>query len=156
MAQPRIPLDPPIRPLVRALNSFAGIRTIGSCGGHPAPLKGGQWEEGTWYVTFRVDRSDDGWFALEFLAWAINHDHARGGGHVTVVPTAPAPYLNGPGTVLRFALEGYGGEDPLAFAAHLAKLKRDLYISPARARRSPSPLWEALRETRGGREASED
>ena len=132
-------IDPHIRALVESLNAFRGIRTLGSCGGHPAPLKGGQWEEGSWYVTFTVEKNDYGWFALEFLAWAVNHDYVRDGRKVELYPDAPPPYLNGPGTVLRFALQGHGGESPEELATWLRDLKRKLYISPS------SPLGEEIR-----------
>ena len=127
-------IDPPIQHLVDALNAFAGIHTIGSCGGHPEPLHGGQWPAGSWYVKFRVDRDAHGWRALEFLAWLINNDYQRAEHHVTLFPTAPPPYLNTPGRVLAFALEGYDGEDPNKLAEWMDQLRRRLYVPPTPSR----------------------
>jgi hypothetical protein len=67
-----------IRPLVAAIKAFEGLTVIGGCAGHPDPQPD-QWPEGAWYVMFTVQRTDQGWFALEFLAWAINNDYRRGG-----------------------------------------------------------------------------
>src|SRR6266542_2816542 len=110
-------IDASIRGLVDALNAFDGIETIGSCGGHPEPLSPGQFPEDEWFVRFRVEHSENGWHALEFLAWLINNDYVRGGHNVMLYPTASPPYLNRPGKVLSFALEGRRGEDADALAA---------------------------------------
>ena len=124
-------LDPSIRRLVRAINAFPGAETIGSCGGHPNPVDG-QWPEGSWYVNIVFDRSEAGHFALEFLAWAINNDYRRGGYRVMLYPYAPPPYLNQPGQVLRYHLEGYDtSADELA--AFLNKVRRKGFISPEKA-----------------------
>jgi hypothetical protein len=131
-------IDPKIRKLVRALNSFDAVFTIGSCGGHPPPLKGGQWADGTWYVKFNLEHNTRGWRALEFLAWLINRDYARAGRHVELYPTAPPPYLNGPGQVLSFALEGFDAEDPDAVAGWMNSARRGLYVPAASPRRRPT------------------
>lgn len=120
-------LDPNITDLVRILNSFPGIETVGSCGGHPEPKKGG-WPAGSWYVKFRVARNDHGWFAPEFLAWAVNCDYATGHS-ITLCPVSPPPYLNFPGRNLSFVVEGRGGEDPNDLSAFLDRMKRDCYIA---------------------------
>jgi hypothetical protein len=124
------PIDASILQLVEALNAFAGVHTIGSCGGHPEPLKGGQWPAGSWYVKFRVEQSEPGWRALEFLAWLINNAYQRDEHHVTLYPTAPPPYLNTPGQVLAFALEGYDGEDPNQLADRMDHIRASAYIPP--------------------------
>jgi hypothetical protein len=61
------------------------------------PKSRAQWPEGNWYVMFTVQRTDQGWLALEFLAWAINNDYRRGGYEILLSPIAPPPYLNEPG-----------------------------------------------------------
>ena len=113
---PNPEIDPKIRRLVDALNAFDGVATLGSCGGHPEPLRGGQWPEGTWYVTFDLRRDTHGWRALEFLAWLVNHDYARAEPNVMLYPDSVPPYLNRPGSTLKFALEGsrYASPDALA------------------------------------------
>lgn len=121
-------LDPNIVKLVRVLNSFDGIQTIGSCGGHPDP-KPYQRPEGSWGVVFRVEHSEDGWFALEFLTWFINNSMASSHRVRLSAQSAP-PYLNTPGMTLYFALDGQDVEaDWLAKELRLAK--RGLYVSPA-------------------------
>ena len=142
-------IDPAIGRLVNALNAFEGIETIGSCGGHPEPLKGGQWPAGTWYVKFCVDKNAHGWRALEFLAWLINNDYQRAGHHVILLPTAPPPYLNEPGQVLHFALEGSDGEDPDALASWMDGLRNSDYVPPRSRRPRPREL-----QLRGGRGTS--
>jgi len=49
---PYAELDKNIVKLVRALNAFEGIETIGSCGGHAKQTSPSQWPEGSWYVKF--------------------------------------------------------------------------------------------------------
>ncbi len=128
---PPADIDPHIVSLCAALNAFPGIETIGSCGGHADPKPGG-WEEGTWYVKFRVRWDDAGRFALEFLAWLINNDYRRAGHHVTMYPTAPPPYLNDPGNVLAFALEGYDGVDAERLARWIDEVRAECYVPPER------------------------
>ena len=122
-------LDPNIRPLVAVLNSFEGIHTVGSCGGHPNP-RPGQDPEGSWSVSFYVDHSEDGWVALEWLVWLINNDYRRGGHDVFLGPYAPPPYLNTPGACLTFHLRGHN-EDPEALAQWTEQQKAECYYTPA-------------------------
>jgi len=122
-------LDRNIVQLVEALNSFDGIRTIGSCGGHSNP-KVGQMSEGEWLITFMVDHTEDGWFALEFLTWFINSNLARNGYQVMLTPCAFPPYHNVPCESLYFALDG---EDIDAdwVAEELVTTKDSFYVTPA-------------------------
>ena len=120
-------LDENIVGLVKALNSFKGITTTSSCGGHENPVSAAQWPKGSWYVAFVIDRDDHGWFALEFLSWLINHDYQ---GHVSLWPDAKPPYLNTPGKMLEFIVEGREGENPQAFADWIYKVKDQCYIPP--------------------------
>jgi hypothetical protein len=122
-------VDPNVRALVRALNTFDGLATISSCGGHEKPTSPVQWEAGTWQVAFEIDRSEDGWFALEFLAWLINRDAGRSGRRLLLVPDAVPPYLNYPGHCLFFRLEGYG-EDPERLASYIERSRADCYVNP--------------------------
>lgn len=118
-------IDPPIRELVRVLNDFGRISTIGSCGGHedPKPGNSSRAPANEWWVTFAVDPADPesdsgvptaaGWMDLEFLAYLVNTrglrwapEKAR---NVVLAPYAPMPHANGPGRMLRFELNGYRG-----------------------------------------------
>lgn len=117
-------IDENIKGLVKTLNKFKGLRTIGSCGGHE-DAEGCKWPADRWYVKFVIEqRNPKAWIGLEFLAWAINHDY-RCSHDVILFPDAPPPYLNEPGKVLTFNLEGYNGEDPDDLAAFLNSLKRE-------------------------------
>lgn len=127
--------DPNMHRLVRALNAFPGLLTIGRCGGHEHPSPA-QWPAGSWYVKFEVARTDDGWFAPEFLVWFVNNDYRRAGHRVTLFPTAAPPYLNIPGQCLRWAFEGYDGEDPDQLAKWIAAVHEDSYVSPREAARA--------------------
>jgi hypothetical protein len=122
-------IDVNVRALVRVLNGFDGITTISSCGGHENPTSPVQWDAGTWQVSFEIDRSEDGWFALEFLAWLINHNVGRGIWKVLLVPDAVPPYLNYPGHCLFFRLQG-DGTDPEQFATYIVTSRDDCYVSP--------------------------
>jgi hypothetical protein len=117
-----------IRRLVAAINAFDGLTVIGGCGGHPDP-QSDQWLEGSWYVMFTVQRTDQGWLALEFLAWAINNDYRRGGHQVLLSPIAPPPYLNQPGQALQFVIEG-DASTSAALAAWLNQLRAECYVAP--------------------------
>lgn len=123
-------LDRNIVKLVRALNAFEGISTIGSCGGHANQTNPSQWTEGSWYVKFYVAHDDEGWFALEFLAWLINNSMQRSDKHVSLYPTAPPPYLNSPGEVLAFVLEGEQ-EDSEEVARLINAARRKVYLGPS-------------------------
>ena len=80
-------LDSDIVYLVRALNSFDGIQTIGSCGGHPDP-EPYQEPEGSWRIAFKVSPCEHGWFPLEFLTWFINNKTASKGRRIILLPHA--------------------------------------------------------------------
>jgi hypothetical protein len=123
-------LDPPIRPLVRVLNDFEDITTLGSCAGHTEPGKGGQWRDGEFYVSFTVAHTEAGWRALEFLAWFVNEwmRLPPSPWHVRLYPTSGPPYLNEPGETLYFALEGDEGGNPEAFAAELQRAVERCYV----------------------------
>lgn len=123
-------IDANIAPLVSVLNSFQGVSTVGSCGGHKEPLSGGQWAEGTWYIRLEFADSAHGKFALEFLAWVINHDGRKAGSQVHLFPDALPPYLNEPGKMLSYLIEGHGDDEPVKKAAHLNAAKENFYVSP--------------------------
>jgi len=112
--------------LVRALNRYPGVLTLGSCGGHDVVTNPSQWEAGTWYVKFTLPTDRSGWYLLEHLAWAINNDYRRGGGRLMLLPISPPPYLNTPGECLSFSIEGFGGENPEDLATFLVKVRKYL------------------------------
>ncbi len=140
-------IDANMQRLVEVLNGFTGIGTLESCGGHPAP-RSHQWPEGEWYLQFEVDHSEHGWFALEFITWVVT-DYVRSGHNVILYPVAPPPYLNTPGSVLSFVLEGHGGEDPNDLAVWMDKTRRAYYIPPVDRSRSREMKhsFESFQET---------
>ena len=104
-------LDPPIVALVRAIHELPGITTWGSCGGGEGHMA----EADQWWVTLTPEKKKSrptktGWFSLEFLCWAIR-DVGWEGRHVRIVPSAKPPFLNNPGHMLFFQLEGHRGEN---------------------------------------------
>jgi hypothetical protein len=123
-------IDPGIRALVRALNAFPGIETIGSCGGHDNP-RGDQAGPGLWWVLLTIDRTPDSWLSLEFLAWAVTRALGSDGG-VTLEADAAPPYLNDPGKLLRFVLQRHHvdrtDQEADLFAATLDKLRTERFI----------------------------
>jgi len=121
-------IDPNLILVVKELNRFKAVETIGSCGGHEKPI-GDQWPFGDWFVKFVVTHSKLGWWTLEFLAWAINNDYAKLGEKVLLMPVAPPPYLNGPGNCLSFVIEGRGA-DPDKLADFLYKVHTQLFYTP--------------------------
>jgi hypothetical protein len=154
MARRKMPpiaeLDPNIVALVAALNSFRGITTCGSCGGHPEP-RPGQWPAGEWVVSFQVAPGAYGRRAVEFLAWLVNNDAHRDGLQVHLDVFAPPPYLNIPGECVSFHLGGWGGEDPEAFAQEVRLIKRRFYQAPRPGRaagRSGRPAAGAVQAAR--------
>jgi hypothetical protein len=117
---PNDPIDPPVQRLVDVLNSFPGIETFTSCGGHQgAPEGGSQAEEGCWYVDFHVERSDEGWISLEFFAW-LAYDVTPPG--VQLRAFAKPPYLNFPGQMLFFRWAGSSPDAPESTADAMADL----------------------------------
>lgn len=100
-------LDANIVGLVKALNDFPTVVTLGSCGGHKRP-EPGQLPEGSWYGTFKIELSRAGWLTLEFLSWLINKEVREAGGAVLLHPYAPPLYRVRPGEGLHFRLEAQG------------------------------------------------
>ncbi len=122
-------IDPNIVSVVRALNTFSGIRTLNSCGGHQ-DAGPGQNKQGTWSVVFEVAHGEDGWFALEFIAWMV-HDRIRGKHSLSLRADSPPPYLNQPGASLAFVLEGWNNEDPNDLAEWMNTIRQENYVPPA-------------------------
>ena len=133
-------LDPAIVPLVRALNRFPAVHTLGSCGGHDEP-EIGKAGPGMWWVTFEVDHTQAGWVSLEFLAWVIYRSLSA---PITLRPDAYPPFLNWPGRELRFVLElselsepsgmdVFCVETPAGLAKWLTDVKKEFYVTARRA-----------------------
>lgn len=120
-------LDPNIVSLVRALNGYPAVVTIGSCGGHENPTNPSQWEAGSWYVKFEIMPDRTGWYVLEHLAWVVN-ENARllGEENVILLPISAPPHLNIPGRCLSFVIEGRGNADPNELAKDVSELRRYL------------------------------
>jgi len=127
-------LDPPIVPLVRTLNGFPGIETLGCCAGHETPLSGNSAPADEWWVTFTLEPADpsalvaiptpEAWVSLEFLAY-MREQLQHAGHELALRPYAPPPFLNLPGRMLRFELHGWRGEEPTTEPAEIAdKLDR--------------------------------
>jgi hypothetical protein len=123
---PYTKIDPNIRGLVRAINAFPDTFTIGCCGGHEKPIPG-QWAAGEFFVKFVCVGTTAGLLSLEFLAWVINEDWRLAKYSVNLRPHAYPPYLNRPGKMLTFALEG-ADLDPDALAKEMNRVRRKYYI----------------------------
>jgi hypothetical protein len=124
-------IDTPIAPLVRAVNRFPGIHTVGSCGGHDTTTNASQAPKGHWWLTFQVDHTEEGWISLEFIAWAMR-DVSRAGSNVLLQPFSLPPYLNYPGQMLLFQLAlGVESPDdsPDKVADTLAMFRRNWYVT---------------------------
>ncbi len=113
-------IDPNIRALVRALNSFPGVETIGSCGGHDNPGPGQEFA-GCWRVSLVFKTPQ----VLEFFAWMINDDYPS---PVFLYPFAPPPQLNGFGN-LRYVIRGFKGSDPDDLATFVVRMRDEEWPS---------------------------
>jgi hypothetical protein len=103
-------------------------------------------------VTFTVRRDTHGWRALEFLAWLINHDYTRAESGVMFYPDSLPPYLNTPGTMLKFALEGYRGASPDKLASFMNEQREACFIPAARhTKRSSRSSRGSTRTARSAR-----
>lgn len=126
----RIPwstIDPNMIKLIKTLNKYPALQTIGSCGGHETPQPG-QWDINTWYLLFELDKNKTGWRVLEFLSWAINNDFSRAGHEIMLLPKSPPPWLNIPGQCLRFAIECTDGTEPDHVAKYLDEWRKNYLI----------------------------
>jgi hypothetical protein len=142
-AVPYDELDPPIRELVRVLSEeFAGVETIGSCGGHEDGTPGGMHASADeWWVTFHLEPADSdaavaapserAWLDLEFLVYWIGQQARERKVDVELLPWAPPPHLNEPGRMLRFEIRGWRGDDgiePDEVAALIRDGLEELYV----------------------------
>lgn len=127
-----IELDENIVGLVRAINEFKGIYTVGSCGGH-SNNENFQMPEGEWMVIFQVEFNEkgvspEGWVALEFLVWACNNNFARSGYDVNISTFSSPPYLNQIGGSISFTIKGRGISAD-TFAEELRALRKECFVS---------------------------
>lgn len=70
--------------------------------------------------------------SLEWLVWLIAHDMVKAGRRIRLTPDALPPYLNDPGRMLRFALEGHRGDDgvePDELAVYITEKATESYVS---------------------------
>jgi hypothetical protein len=133
-------MDVSVQRLVAVLNRLPGIKTLSSCGGHDMPISLDSLPADEWYVTVVLeprDRdsdihapTDQAWLDLEYLAWRVNGPPWRHKA-VELVAFAKPPYLNFPGRMLAFNLQGWrGGEtgvEPDDLAESIAQDLDDLY-----------------------------
>lgn len=128
-------IDINIRHLIDVLNSFPGVTTFASCGGHPEPRTPAQWPVGSWYVFMHISRNQPGLLSLEFLAWAINNAMSCSDRNILLFPTSPPPWLNEPGKSLKYSLEA-DGVNPEELATVLADWKRRYYCAADSAKQT--------------------
>jgi len=89
-------LPPELAELARAVQSLPALRAdMGSVDG------------ANWRLIVDAEPGEEGWRSIEFLAWAVT-DMKRGGFPVTLEAASPPPYLNTPGQMLYFVLQGAG------------------------------------------------
>lgn len=122
-------IDANMHNLVRILNLYPYVETIGCCGGHAVQTNLSQYPEGSFYVKLTISRAPAARYALEHLAWAINNDYRRSGHDVVLMPFAPPPYLNTPGRCMGWDIDG-NDEDPDELAAAL-RMYLDLIVPEA-------------------------
>jgi len=130
MEVPYDELDTNIVELVRVFNSFPGIHTVGSCGGHDNP-ESYQSPAGSWDIVFRIEVEDlratkSGWLSLEFLVYAFNNVFYRSGLKVFIGPYSVPPHFNEPGSSMTF--RAAGPEDPTDIAHLLMNLKQECFV----------------------------
>lgn len=122
-------LDENIVELVKAINSFPGIFTVGSCGGHEDPEEY-QNKHGTFDIVFMIETEEqvptrDAWLALEFLVYTFNNIFPRTGINVFLNAYSAPPHFNEPGNTITFRVGGE--EDPNEIADLLLDQKGKLF-----------------------------
>jgi len=122
-------LDSNIVGVVRTLNSFPGILTVGSCGGHK-DSETYQNREGTWSVVLQLETEDsrplrEAWLSLEFLVYAFNNWFYRSGLKVAISAYSAPPHFNYPGDTITFSVDGE--ELPDEIAELLSKMKAECF-----------------------------
>ncbi|MBK8466017.1 MAG: hypothetical protein IPL32_09310 [Chloracidobacterium sp.] len=130
----RIPyseMDANIVALAKAINTFDGIYTISSCGGH-AKNKKYQLSADKWEVTFQLEAARQNspsvraWLVLEFLVYAFSKCFTSDKGDVRITTFSPSPYLNGLGHSISFTVEG-SGVNPDDVAEWLLEFKKECF-----------------------------
>ena len=111
-------LDANVVELVRAINSFPGIYTVGSCGGHPNN-QDFQSREGTFDIVLQLEvesmrPTEDAWLSLEFLVYIFNNVFYGTGIKVFVGPYSAPPHYNEPGSTITFRAGGEENPDEIA------------------------------------------
>ncbi len=124
-------IDKEILPLVKVLNSFPGVETIGSCAGHKGleEQEGGRCPQDSFYIKMLIDWTEEGYFSLEWLSWFINNNLKRGDCNILLYPFSPPPYLNTPGEMLWFLLEG-NNLDLVDLAEEIEDARDELFYTP--------------------------
>jgi hypothetical protein len=109
-------LDHNIVSLVVELNSFPGISTFSSCGGHLHPTALSQCPEGVFQINFNVYPLHGGWRSLELIASAVSESADHGKLSITL-------WSMGGGGSVCFELSGCDHADPDRLAEFLTQLR---------------------------------
>ena len=109
-------LDQNIVRLVTELNTFPGIITFSSCGGHAPPTTPSQCRAGTFEVNFNAYPLRGGWRSLELIASVVSESVEHDKLTITV-------WSMGGGTSICFELSGRGQADPELLAQNLASIR---------------------------------
>ena len=123
-------LDPPVLVLVREINEFPGLGTMTSCGGgedHFLPPD--RWEVGFQLEKSRGRPTRAAWLSLEFLAWYF-YDRTQATRNADMRPLAKPPWLNSPGDMIWFMIDGYrsgDGTEPDEVANSISKLRNEIF-----------------------------
>ncbi|HVY83920.1 MAG TPA: hypothetical protein VG943_02210 [Caulobacterales bacterium] len=93
-------------PMTPAESVAAAIRQIDGVlwASHGEPTESENGDRIAW-VKFGLERSDRGWRAADFLAWALMEDMKRAGFELLLFPMMPPPFLNEPFEDFCFVLE---------------------------------------------------
>ncbi len=102
---PRIQIDQRVKRIVKSLNTFPGIYTFSSCGGHAKQTCTSQVPKNEFNVNFSVDPARGGWRSLELIVYALGESPECQNLKVEAWP-------NGTPGCLSFELRGIQNADP--------------------------------------------
>lgn len=91
----------PTERVKEAISKIEGVLWVSH--GEPEPMPGS--DDRLAWIKFGLERSERGWRAADFIAWACMEDLRRAGYQLLLFPVMPPPWLNEPFDDFRFVLE---------------------------------------------------
>ena len=109
-------MDERVAALVEIINSFPGVETFSSCGGHEEKFRFSQCDPNDFIIKFDLDPDDDGFYSLGILTMAAVKMNKNNDGMIMITAIINPFMGEGSPDDLAFMIMATNGSDPDEYA----------------------------------------